>query len=427
MTTPAAGLAPTRLVLSNGVRALLKRTTTTPSVTILIALDAGSVRDPADRPGLAHFVSRTIDRGTTTRSAEQMAEDLDGWGVSLQTAVGRHALSLGCTCLAGDFERVLALMADAVRRPSFPESEVETRRGHIQTLIRQEEDSPAAVATETLLPMLYGETHPYGRPVLGRVDTVARIDRAALVAFHGEAVTPRGTCVAIVGDVERARASAALEDAFLTWASPAGASAAVTLAPAAPPAVRRTRVVPMMGKSQTDIAYGLPALKRADPAYYAWWLMNTVVGEFALGGRLGDNIRERQGMAYYVSSTLGADPVAASLVVRAGVSAENVARTVSAIDAELRRMAADGPTEQEFTESRQYLVGSMPLQLETNLGIAEYLQGAEFLRLGLDYDVRLPGLLQRLTRDDVHAAARQALDPSRAAVVVAGPFDGEVP
>jgi zinc protease len=233
--------------------------------------------------------------------------------------------------------------------------------------------------------------------------------------------------VSIVGDVERARASAAVEDAFVTWAGPANALAAATVAPAAPPAVRRTRVVPMMGKSQTDIAYGLPALKRADAAYYAWWLMNTVLGEFALGGRLGENIRERQGMAYYVSSVLGADPLAASLVVRAGVSAENVARTVSAIDAELRRMSADGPTEQEFTESRQYLIGSMPLQLETNLGIAEYLQGAEFLGLGLDYDVRLPALLQRLTRDDVHAAARRALDPSRAAVVVAGPFDGEVP
>jgi len=182
----------------------------------------------------------------------------------------------------------------------------------------------------------------------------------------------------------------------------------------------------MLGKSQTDIAYGLPALKRADPAYYAWWLMNTVLGEFALGGRLGDNIRERQGMAYYVSSTLGADPIAASLVVRAGVSAENVGRTVRAIDAELSRMAADGPTGQEFEESRQYLIGSMPLQLETNLGIAEYLQGVEFLGLGLDYDVRLPGLLRRLTREDAHAAARLALDPSRAAVVVAGPFDGEL-
>ena len=167
-----------------------------------MSLDAGSVRDPADLPGLAHFASRTIDRGTESRSPEQITEDLDGWGVSLQTAVGRHTLSLGCTCLAGDFERVLALLADVTRRPSFPEAEVETRRSHIQTLIRQEEDSPAAVATDALLAMLYGETHPYGRSVLGRVDTVARVDRAALAAFHASAVTPAGTSVAVVGDVD---------------------------------------------------------------------------------------------------------------------------------------------------------------------------------------------------------------------------------
>src|SRR5262249_28351898 len=152
--------------------------------------------------------------------------------------------------------------------------------------------------------------------------------------------------------------------------------------PPEPLEARQVRVVPMMGKSQTDIAYGVIGIPRSHPDYYAWWLMNTVLGEFALGGRLGDNIRERQGMAYYVSSTLGAGPIAGPLMVRAGVSAENVTRTVTAIDAELERMAVDGPTEQEFTESRQYLVGSMPLQLETNLGIAEYLQGVEFFGLG---------------------------------------------
>jgi zinc protease len=261
--------------------------------------------------------------------------------------------------------------------------------------------------------------------VLGRADAVARIDRAALVAFHAETVSPARTCVTIVGDVEPVRALAAVEHAFGDWTGSSGPPVMAMPPPAAPPE-RRTLVVPMMGKSQTDIAYGLPAIRRGDSNYYAWWLMNTVLGEFALGGRLGDNIRERQGMAYYVSSTIGADPVAASLVVRAGVSADNVARTVNAIDSELRRMAADGPTEQEFTESRQYLIGSMSLQLETNLGIAEYLQGVEFLGLGIDYDVSLPGLLHRVTRDHVHAAARLALDPARAAVVVAGPFDGEL-
>jgi zinc protease len=420
-----AGLEPTRLVLSSGVRLLLKHTTTTPAVTILVSLDAGSASEPAETPGLAHFVSRTIDRGTESRTAEQIAEDLDGWGVSLQTSVGRHTLSLGCTCLAGDFERVLTLLADVTRHPSFPESEVETRRGHIQTLIRQEEDSPAAVATDTLLSILYGEGHPYGRPLYGRVESVARIDRTALAAFHAAAVTPTGTCVAIVGDVDQVRAAAAAERAFGQWTC-AGTPTVPPPSPAEPRGARQVQVVPMMGKSQTDIAYGLVGIPRSHPGYYAWWLMNTVLGEFATGGRLGENIRERQGMAYYVSSTLGAGPIAGPLMVRVGVSAENVTRTVSAIDAELQRKAAEGPTEQEFTESRQYLVGSIPLQLETNLGIAEYLQGIEFFGLGLDYDARLPSLLQQVTRSDVHAVARGALDPSRAALVVAGPFAGEL-
>jgi zinc protease len=187
---------------------------------------------------------------------------------------------------------------------------------------------------------------------------------------------------------------------------------------------RRVRVVPMMGKSQADIAYGFTSIRRTDPDYCAWWLMNTVLGEYAMGGRLGDNIRERQGMAYYVSSTLGAGPVEGPLMIRAGVSADNVGKTIEAIDGELRRFAADGPTQQEVTESRQYLIGSLPLSLETNGGIAEYLQHLEFFGLGLDYDLRLPGMLGLVTRDAVHEAARRVLDPSRATVVVAGPFDG---
>jgi len=419
---PGTGLAPSRHVLSNGLRVLFKRTTTTPAVTLHLALDCGSIYDPGETPGLAHFVSRTIDRGTETRTTEQIAEDLDGWGVSLQTGVSRYTLLVGCTCLAEDFPRVLALVADAVRRPSFPEAEVETRRGEILTLIQQDEDSPASVATDVLMAMLYGEAHPYGLPLRGRTATVKAMDRTALRSFHRTRVTPAGTCVAVVGDVDAQKAMAALVEAFGDWL-PATAPA-VELPPPPTAGARRTRVVPMMNKSQADVAYGFTGITRADPDYYAWWLMNTVLGEYALGGRLGDNIRERQGMAYYVSSALGAGPIAGPLVVRAGVSAANVQRTIEAIDAELRHMAGDGPTEQEVNESRQYLIGSLPRHLETNAGIAEYLQSVEFFGLGLDHDVRLPDLLGRVTREDVHAAARRALDPTRATVVVAGPFDG---
>jgi zinc protease len=150
--------------------------------------------------------------------------------------------------------------------------------------------------------------------------------------------------------------------------------------------------------------------------------MNNILGQYALGGRLGDSIRERQGMAYYVFSALDANVIPGPLMVRAGVSPANVDRAIASIDEELATLSAEGPTDREITESRQYLIWSMPRTLETNIGIANFLQTAEFFGLGTDYDLRVPGLLQAVTRDEVHEAARRTLDPQKAAVVIAGPY-----
>ncbi len=180
----------------------------------------------------------------------------------------------------------------------------------------------------------------------------------------------------------------------------------------------------MMNKSQTDIAYGFATIARQDASYHAYSLMNNILGQYSLGGRLGDSIREQQGMAYYVFSSLEANLMPGPLVIRAGVSPANVARAVASIDTELRKLVDAGPTEQELLESKQYLIGSMPRTLETNMGIATYLQTAEFFGLGLDYDVRMPDLLRAVTPEQVHDAARRSINPDHATVVVAGPFEG---
>jgi zinc protease len=179
----------------------------------------------------------------------------------------------------------------------------------------------------------------------------------------------------------------------------------------------------MMNKAQADVAYGFTAIARRDPSYYACWLMNNAFGQYALGGRLGDSIRERQGMAYYVSSALDANIAEGPLVVRAGVSPAHVDRAVASIDVEVARLVGEGLTPEELDASRRYLVGSIPRALETNAAIASFLQTAEFFDLGLDYDTRLPALLGAVTVDEVNAAARRMLDPDRATVVIAGPYD----
>ncbi len=422
MTT--VGLAPVRLRLDNGAVIVTKQSRVTPAVTVHAAVSAGSAFDPPAQAGLAHFVSKTIDRGTASRSADQIAETLDSRGVSLTLSVNRHTLSLVCTCLEEDLEEVLALIADILMHPTFPAAEVATRRGEIVTLIRQDEDSPAAMAAEGLLTLLYGEEHPYGRHLRGTVESVDAIDRDALVAFHRTRFTPEALSLVLVGDVEPGRAAAAATAAFGAWpAAPAGAP----FFPPVPRATgRRVQVLPMMNKAQADIAYGFTAIERADPAYYAYWLMNNILGQYAIGGRLGDSIRETQGMAYYVFSGLDANVIPGPFIVRAGVNPANVERAVASIDAELQRMAAEGPTDRELAESRQYLIGSMPRNLETNAGIATFLQTVEFFGLGLDHDLRVPALLEAVTRDQVIAAARALLVPSRAAVVVAGPYAGSL-
>ena len=416
------GLAPTREVLANGVTVIAKRTSTTPAVTLVANLRAGSVHDTQELPGLAHFVSRTIDRGTDQHSADELAELLDNRGVTLSAIVNRHLLSLACTCLIEDIDDVLRLVAEIVMRPAFPAVEADRRRGEIITLIRQDDDNPAVVAVETLMSMLYGTAHPYGRRLRGTVESVERVDRHMLQQFHATHCVPAGLSLAVVGDIEPARAIEAARSVFDGWHS--GTSVDVTDSPLPHQSGRECRVVPMMNKSQTDIAYGFATIARHDASYHAYWLMNNILGQYSLGGRLGDSIREEQGMAYYVFSSLEANLMPGPLVIRAGVSPTNVARAVSSIDTELRKLVETGPTEQELIESKQYLIGSMPRTLETNMGIATYLQTAEFFGLGLDYDLRMPDLLRSVTPEQVHEAARRAIDPDRATVVVAGPFEG---
>jgi zinc protease len=388
-------------------------------VTISLAMRSGSICDPIGAPGAAFLLSRVIDRGTATRSADSIAESLDSRGVSLTVGVTRHLFSLACSCLAEDFEPVLALLGDLVMAASFPEPEIATRKGEIVTAIRQDEDNPAVRATEGLMALLY-PGHPYGRPVKGTVASVESLTREQLLRLHADHFVPARLSLVVVGDVPAGRALDVAARTFDEWR--ASGSAPVEVARVEPSRRRQKLVIPMMNKVQTDIAYGFTTITRGDPAYYAYLLMNNVLGQYSMGGRLGDSIRERQGMAYYVSTVFEANLVEGPLTVRAGVSPANVERAVSSIDEEIAKVIREGITVEELEESRRYLIGSMPRALETNGGIAGFLQNAEFFGLGLDYDRRLPDLLRRVTLEEACQAARRSLNPEWATVVVAGPY-----
>lgn len=414
------GLSPLRQELSNGAVVLAKASRATPAVTIAASVGGGIMAEPADRPGLAHFLSKVIDRGTRSTPAEEMAELLDGRGVTLSVGATRHRLSVSCTCLSEDFGRMLDLVGEVLREPALPEQEIETHRVEIVTSIRQDQDNPAVMAVEEAMAMLYPAGHPYGRRTKGTIDSVETIDRAALASFHDAHVTPSSLVLACVGDVAATRVLDEAQRVFGAWQGPAPRPQLVPPPPGH--AARRLSVLPMMNKAQADVAYGFVTIARSDPAYYAFSILNNILGQYALGGRLGDNIRERQGMAYYVFSAFDANVGEGPLLVRAGVNPSNVDRTIESIDDELRKLAGEGATPAELNASRTYLITSMPRMLETNAGIAAFLQTCEQFGLGLDYDIRLPALLNEVTLEQVNELAGRFLDPDRATITIAGPY-----
>jgi zinc protease len=421
-TAVTRGLSPVRQVLGNGAVVVVQETAFSPAVTISASFRAGSLYDPDDLTGLAGLLGRVIDRGTAGRSADAIAEALDDRGVTLKVSTNRHALTASCTCLSEDFADMLALMADITREPVFPHDQFEKRRTETISLIRQDQDNPAIRASEALQSLLYGATHPYGRPAKGHVETIEGVTRDDLVAFHARRFAPGSLTLVIVGDVSASRAMDHVAAAFDGWQVPAPADRGVP--PVGPVTVRQDVRIPMTGKSQTDIAYGFTTINRLDPRYYAYSVMNNILGQFGLGGRLAENIRERQGMAYYAFSAFDPSLGPGPLVIRAGVDPRNVDRAITAIDAEVGALGSEGPTERELAETRQFLIGSVPRMLETNQSIATFLHTAEFFGLGLDFDRRLPALLAAVTMDEVRAAAADVLRPDRASVAIAGPDAG---
>ncbi len=418
------GLNPKRVTLDNGVTIIAKSNHTTPAVSILVGVRTGAYADPPQRDGTAALCARVLDRGTVTRSADAIADDLDGRGASLSVVAGRHQMALAATCLSEDFPSVLSLAADVARHPRFADEEIATRRDNLISSIRQAEDDPASMAVDAFMHALYGD-HPYARNVRGTVAAIEAIRRQDLVRFHQKGFEPCAITIVVVGDIEEQDAIDGISKLMGDWSPSAkapGDQAMVVVADAVSPTERRLVSVPMMNKSQADVVYGSVGVRRSDPDYTAISVMNNALGQYAIGGRLGDSIRERQGMAYYVFSSLDATFGPGPFSIRAGVAAANVEKTIASIDTELSAILDTGFTAQEIDESKSYLIGAIPRQLETNAAIAGFLLSVDTFGLGLDYDERLPGMLGAVTKEAADAAATRLIDPARAIVAVAGPW-----
>jgi zinc protease len=411
-----------RFTLSNGIKLIVQENHVSPSVVVRGHLWAGANSDPPERMGLARFTASAVTRGTTTRTFQEINEITESVGANVFVGGGRHLTGFGGKSLAEDFGLLIDVLSDVLLNPTFPQREVDKVRGQIITSLRELEDDTRGLANREFRRVLYTLDHPFGRPGDGTLETVPRIRRDDLENFYRTCYHPQGAVVVVVGDVQAEAVRDTLEAALGGW-QPAGDAPAFEAPEVQPLTERRRYVRTMTNKTQADIALGTVGPARAAEEYYAARLADLILGHLGLMGRLGETVRDQQGLAYYAYSGLEGGLGRGPWSVRAGVNPVSVDRAIESILAEIARLRDEPVTGQELEDGQDYLTGVLPLRLETNEGIAGTLLDMDLYQLGDDYIIRYPDLIRAVTQEQIQAAARKYLDSEHYALVIVGPYE----
>ena len=340
--------------------------------------------------------------------------------MSLSVDAGRLTAQVGVRCLKEDIGRGMELMAEVLRTPVFPSDEIEKLRGQLISGLREQETSARAVAERRFLKELYPAGHPYHLWPLGTQETVSAISRDELEGFYRRHYRPDTLVIAIVGDSPVEDAVEQVRRVLGDWQA-SGNPPALSVDPVELPA-RALHDETVQGKFQSEIVMGLPAISSKDPDYYALRLGNLILGELGLSGRLGASIREQQGLAYHVSSDVQAGVGPSPWAIRAGVNPTNVDTGCAgghAGDRETGGRNAVG--KEELEDAKSFLIGSLPIALESNDGVARTILDIEFYQLGLDYLRRYPEIIRSITAEEIQDAVRRWIHPEHLVTVGGGP------
>ena len=406
-----------RVVLDNGLRVLVRANHSAPVVVLEGLLPAGAIHDPADKAGLSSFVASMLTRGSEHYDFDRFNEAIESVGASLAASSDTHATGFGATCLSEDFATIAAILADTLRRPTFPAAHVQRVRSQKLVRIQERDEDTQEVAHLHFYESIYG-SHPYAKATAGYAETVGAVGRDDLLDFYVRRYTPDGAVMVVTGDVDAQAAIDLLRQHFEDWRGPQAEQA---LPAPTPLDGSRRSVHPLPGKYQADIVVGCQAVGRDHPDFYAVRVANTILGQFGMMGRLGERVREQEGLAYYSYSSQDADTAGGVWFAAAGVNPGNVQQAVDSILAEFQRLAGEPVGKDELADSQAYLTGILPLTLEANEGVASTLLNMEWHGLGLGYLERYPGLIYAVTAADVQRVAHQYLRADAYALVVAGP------
>jgi len=402
--------------LPNDLVWLFSPQTELPLVTMELLIKAGTLRDPQGKEGLANLTASLLLTGTKSRSAAQIAEQLDFLGARLGASGGDDFAVITLTVLKKNLAPALELFKDVLLSPAFAPAEMQRKVSQIKAELDSEKDEPMVVAARTFARELYG-SFPYGHPVRGTPQGLSAIKRSDLVDFHRTYYRPNNAILSMVGDLTQDEACQWVTKTLGAW------SAAPLPPPQLPPipGLKERRVM-VLNKdiSQANIILGNLAISRANPDFYPFQVMNYILGGGGFSSRLLDDIRVNRGLAYSVTSSfspgLEPGPFSVSLETKNASAAEAVTQVM----AEIKRIRSQPVTPEELKDAKSYLIGSFPRKMDSMAKRAGLMAYVEAYGLGLDYPWRYPELIQHLTPADIQKVAEKYLHPETYLLVVVG-------
>jgi len=411
----AAGPLALREVLPNGAVLLVTERPAIPIVVVRVGVPGGAVHDPDDALGVASLTAELLTRGTARRSGPELDRAIEFVGGSLEAGAGSDGAGVTLAVLKKDLALGLDLLAEVLLQPTFPADELARKVADTQAGLRRSEQNPETVAGRELGRLMF-PSHPYGRPASGTIESVGKLTREQVVAFHARHYRPDGATIVAVGDITAGDIRRELLARLSGWRSPPGQLPRVpTPALTVPPEDRKIA----RDLTQTTVLLGRPSIRQSDPDYFP-----LAVATYVLGGgsasRLYTRVREEKGLAYSVYSALLPARHGASYLVSLQTGPDGVAEAGRLIREEMLRLGREPVPAAELDRAKSYLIGSFPLRLDTSSRLARFLGAVEESGLGLDYPDRYRERIGRVTAADLQRVAAKYLDPATFSSVTVG-------
>jgi zinc protease len=414
--TPVRAVPIERVISPGGIEAWLVRQETVPLISLQFAFLGGGSQDPEDKAGVANMVASLLDEGAGELDSRSFHERLEAKAIELSFRAGRDYFNGSLRVLNEHRNEAVELMRLALTAPRFESQDVERIRGQILSSLHRDSTSPNVVGSRRWWATAF-PGHPYGREVGGTLESVPRIGVEDLRTYVKRTLARDGLKIAIVGDLDAAAAGALIDRIFGSLP----AKAELRPVPKVDLQGLGQRIVVDMDVPQTVITFGRRGVFRQDPDFMAAYVLDHILGGGTFSSRLYSEVREKRGLAYSISDSLVWLKGTALMIGGTATRADRTAEALKVIDAEIQRLAENGPTQEELTQAKSYLKGAYALNLDTSSKIAGALLQIQLDGLGIDYIDRRGALVDAVTLDDTKRVAQRLLKTGMLVTVVGRP------